>query len=264
MNYNYDRSVMYYDQTRAFAPGVEQRAVAAIAAALSLAVGGRLLEIGVGSGRLALPLAQASDYRYHGQDISAGMMGRLREKPSPKQRIMLTQSDAAALPYQAGSFGAVLAVHVMHLLPDVAAALREVRRVLKAGGRLISVRDNLPVGDDLGAKLEAQMALFLGEEGYAGDSRQQSKGNVTLAALTTAGAREVQSSVAFGWTLTTSPRAAFAMIAGRQTRGLWAVPEDIFQPALLRLGGWLGAEYRGVVDEPIPQERNFEIITALF
>lgn len=264
MNYNYDRSVMYYDQTRAFAPGVEQRAVAAIGAALGLAVGARLLEIGVGTGRLALPLAQAADYCYHGQDISAGMMGRLREKLTPNQQVLLTQSDAAALPYQAGSFDAVLAVHVMHLLPDTAAALEEVRRVLRAGSRFVSVRDNLPAGDDLGAKLEVQMALFLREESYMGDTSKQAKGNVTLAALAAAGAREVQSSVAFSWTLTTSPRAAFAMIAGRQTRGLWAVPEDIFQPALLRLGGWLGAEYRGVLDEPIPQERNFEIITALF
>jgi SAM-dependent methyltransferase len=50
----------------------------------------------------------------------------------------LLQSDATALPARAGTFGSVLAVHVLHLVPDWRIAVDEAVRVLRRGGALVA------------------------------------------------------------------------------------------------------------------------------
>ena len=48
-----------------------------------------------------------------------------------------TQGDATALPYEDASMDAVVLTAVLGEIPDPVAALREIRRVLKPGGRLV-------------------------------------------------------------------------------------------------------------------------------
>jgi SAM-dependent methyltransferase len=58
-------------------PGYDEAAIAALA---ELAGGGRALELGIGTGRIALPLA-ARGVEVHGIDVSPSMVGKLRAKP---------------------------------------------------------------------------------------------------------------------------------------------------------------------------------------
>lgn len=60
-----------------FEPGVVGAVVDVLA---ELAAGGRALELGIGTGRIALPLA-ARGVPVHGIDLSRAMVARLREKP---------------------------------------------------------------------------------------------------------------------------------------------------------------------------------------
>ncbi|GAB3576611.1 class I SAM-dependent methyltransferase [Amycolatopsis endophytica] len=68
-----------YDESSAgmFEPGVVEPAVGFLA---GLAHGGRALELGIGTGRIALPLA-ARGVEVHGIDLSRAMIARLRAKP---------------------------------------------------------------------------------------------------------------------------------------------------------------------------------------
>src|ERR687895_2862129 len=87
-----ERVAARYDETSAdmFAPAVVEPVVGFIA---ELAGGGSALELGIGTGRIALPLA-ARGVRVHGIDLSEAMVARLRAKPGAAQ-IGVTIGDFA-------------------------------------------------------------------------------------------------------------------------------------------------------------------------
>ncbi len=87
-----DRFADVYDQWY----GDVTDAAACTARLAELAGGGPILELGVGSGRLALPLA-ARGVEVHGIDASGAMLDRLRAKPGG-EAIRLTCGDMADLP----------------------------------------------------------------------------------------------------------------------------------------------------------------------
>lgn len=89
-----ERVASRYDESSAemFEPGV----VAAVVDVLAeLAAGGRALELGIGTGRIALPLA-ARGVRVHGIDLSKAMVARLRAKPGA-DAISVTIGDFATV-----------------------------------------------------------------------------------------------------------------------------------------------------------------------
>ena len=79
----------------------------AIDALAELAHGGRALELGIGTGRIALPLS-ARGVEVHGVDAAASMISRLRAKPGG-ERIPVTQGSFAEVPVE-GEFALVYIV----------------------------------------------------------------------------------------------------------------------------------------------------------
>jgi SAM-dependent methyltransferase len=130
---NFDRAAEYYDATRALPADSMDELSSLLAAELA----GRqpCLEIGVGTG--ALPLRDRG-IRLAGLDISAGMLRRLAANAGGRGPVPLLQADATRQPLAAGSFGGVLAVHVLHLMRDWRVAVDEALRVLRPGGVLIA------------------------------------------------------------------------------------------------------------------------------
>jgi SAM-dependent methyltransferase len=132
---SFDRAVEYYDQTRGFPRGVDVEAVKLFVQAGKLTKASRVLEIGIGTGRIALPLSRHVG-AYYGLDLSAGMLGKLRSKQTDEP-VYVAQGDATQVPYRAGVFDAAVAVHIFHLIPGWRDALAEVARVLKPTGLLL-------------------------------------------------------------------------------------------------------------------------------
>ena len=87
-----ERVAERYDESSAdmFDPGVVDPVVDLL---VELAAGGAALELGIGTGRIALPLSQRG-VRVHGIDLSEAMVGRLRAKPGAEQ-IGVTIGDFA-------------------------------------------------------------------------------------------------------------------------------------------------------------------------
>ena len=98
-----DRIAEIYDSLH---PGGEELA-AMLRALAELAGGGRALELGIGTGRVALPLA-AQGVAVHGIDASAPMVARLRAKPGG-DAIPVTMGDFAELSVE-GRFALVYCV----------------------------------------------------------------------------------------------------------------------------------------------------------
>ena len=100
---------------------------------------GDALEIGCGTGFFLLNLAQAGVLeRGSVTDISPGMVA-VAEKNAAELGIPVTGrvADAETLPFDDASFDLVVGHAVLHHVPDVERALREVLRVLRPGGRFV-------------------------------------------------------------------------------------------------------------------------------
>jgi ubiquinone/menaquinone biosynthesis C-methylase UbiE len=147
-SFSYDRAVAYYDATRGFAEGIPERIREAILAQTQATQESRLLELGVGTGRIALPFAEAG-YHISGIDISLAMMREFVRKLAhlaPPLTCHLCQADMPRLPFADETFDLVLAVHVLHLVDGWQQAIDEARRVTrKPGGHFLVLYDGPPV-----------------------------------------------------------------------------------------------------------------------
>jgi ubiquinone/menaquinone biosynthesis C-methylase UbiE len=103
--------------------------------------GERVLEIGPGTGYYTLDMAEwvDADGRIEIFDLQQEFLDHVSRRAAERglENIVPTQGDATALPYEDASMDAVVLTAVLGEIPDPAAALREIRRVLKPSGRLI-------------------------------------------------------------------------------------------------------------------------------
>jgi ubiquinone/menaquinone biosynthesis C-methylase UbiE len=97
--------------------------------------GPRVVEVGIGTGAVALALQQVTGLRAIGVDISPAMLTRAVERIGRRVAI----GDAGCLPFPDACADSVVAVWVLQLVPDIAAVLVELRRVVRPGGRLAIV-----------------------------------------------------------------------------------------------------------------------------
>jgi SAM-dependent methyltransferase len=106
-----------------------------------LAPGVRALELGCGTG-VFLEKTAPSGARIHGLDLSEDLLAKARARLDAVANVVLDRGNAEAMPYPAAHFDAVYGSSVLHHL-DLVAALREVKRVLKPGGRIVFAEPNL-------------------------------------------------------------------------------------------------------------------------
>lgn len=104
-----------------------------------------LLDAGTGTGAVLRALASRADPpgRVVGVDSSEAMLARV---PPLLEGWELLRADVAALPFDDASFDTATAAYLLHVLAPATrmAALEELRRVLRPGGRLVTVTPVLP------------------------------------------------------------------------------------------------------------------------
>ena len=108
---------------------------------------GTVLDVGAGNGAVTLQIARkAAGARIIALDLSASMLGKLRalaEREGLGERIETRVADAAATGLEPESVDVVTCTYLLHELPDPSAAIGEMVRVLRPGGRLL-LRDFAP------------------------------------------------------------------------------------------------------------------------
>jgi ubiquinone/menaquinone biosynthesis C-methylase UbiE len=117
----------------------ERRGMAARRAALLAAARGRVLEIGAGTG-LNLAHYPADVDELVLSEPEPRMRARLERRVARSGRAATVMpAPAEALPFADGSFDTVVSTLVLCTVADAPAALRELRRVLAPGGRLLFI-----------------------------------------------------------------------------------------------------------------------------
>lgn len=116
---------------------------------------GPVLDLATGTADLALAIRRAAgDRLVIGADFAEGMLAQAHAKLAARgeRRVLLAAADALRLPFPDGAFACVTSAFLLRNLEDLAAGLREMRRVTRPGGRVLSLditRPGVPGWDQL-------------------------------------------------------------------------------------------------------------------
>lgn len=239
----FDRAAHFYDATRGFPPGVEDDVARFLLETGGIGPGSRILEIGVGTGRIALPLARLGA-TVHGVDLSRPMLEQLRGRRRDES-VHLALGDATRLPFRDASFDAAVAVHVFHLIPAWREVLAELSRTLRPGAVLLNAGDGPnPLWSGyqelLGRRVRdvgvprGRMFDFLAEEGWAPASELRK----------------------IGYPTSLTPRQAIALLEARSPSSTWRL-SDAELAELVAEARRVALERFGDLDAAIELERDF-------
>lgn len=236
----------HYDTIHLHSPAVSQ----AVGTFLVNMVGrGRtMLEIGVGTGRIACPVVDQGCHVV-GLDVSSGMLAVAQERGLDRLLI----ADMMQVPLATASVDAVLAVHVLHHASDWREALREVARVLKPGGLFIEGRDwDDPESCAMQIRSMMRQTIMELSPGIrppgAGAARQQF--------LTRLGGTTQPDQVAARWQAITSPADVIATMRRRNDPETWAIEPGLLTATLDRVEAWGRMRWPDFA-APMPYERRF-------
>ncbi len=227
--------------------------------------GGRLLEIGVGTGRISLPLHRRGR-RVFGIDLSGPMLDRYRAKAADEglEAPAVLRGDATRLPFRAGSFDAVVEVHVLHLIPGWREAVAEVRRVLAPGGTLLVSRRlwNRSEGNGPRGLARRRHARILAEWGL-GTQRIGVRGDEEMiASLVELGGR-VEELEPVSWRERETWAEYLEILERRVWSESWQVPEAPWEAAVRRLRVDLAADAVDI-NAPVTVERHVDLAAIRF
>jgi ubiquinone/menaquinone biosynthesis C-methylase UbiE len=227
---SFDRVAEIYDATRGLPPGAEASVTAGIVEALrELGATPRVLEVGIGTGRIAVPL-EAAGVHVVGIDIARKMVAHLRAKHA---ELPVVLAESRGLPFAGGRFDAALFVHVLHLVPDAADALRAGARVVRRGGLLLVARTDY--ADSPRTRVMRVVQRVTAE--VTGIEVAPVHWNVaTMKAVRAVAAElgsEVTERVIATYEESTTGREVLAALAGRVYSSTWTIPEEAM-PEIVR------------------------------
>ncbi len=132
----------------------------------------KLLDIGVGTGRMLELLAGEAESAI-GVDLSPAMLGvaRAQIEKAGLRNVQLRQGDIYALPVESETIDLAVVHQVLHYLDDPGRALREAARALKSGGRIVVV-DFAPHGEEYLREKHAHRRLGFSQGEVAGYLRE--------------------------------------------------------------------------------------------
>ena len=161
--------------------------------ALALRPGDRVLEVGFGHGRtIERAAAMVGEGFVAGIDASDEMVRMATRRCRgliEAGRVRLALADSASLPYADGSFDKAFTMHTIYFWDDPVPHLRELRRVLRDGGRLVigfhakhaSIVASFPAAVYTFYSID-EVRELLRRAGFAGVEIQHSAGGLALAA----------------------------------------------------------------------------------
>ncbi|HLI44766.1 MAG TPA: class I SAM-dependent methyltransferase [Acidimicrobiales bacterium] len=106
-----------------------------------------VLDVATGPGGVALQMARRSSARIVGLDVTESMLAaaaRAVERESLSERIALVRATAEGLPFPDASFDALTFTYLLRYVPDPAAVLAELARVVRPGGAIASLEFAVP------------------------------------------------------------------------------------------------------------------------
>jgi ubiquinone/menaquinone biosynthesis C-methylase UbiE len=101
--------------------------------------GSAILDVPCGGAIALRELRDTQKVRYVGVDVSPTMLERARRRVRPQHRstVEIIEADIERMPFDDNEFDLCICFNGLHCVPDPQAAVREIARCLKPGGRLI-------------------------------------------------------------------------------------------------------------------------------
>jgi SAM-dependent methyltransferase len=224
----FDRVADRYDETRG---GEERGRLLAREIDPLLDRGRRALEIGVGTGLVALGLRDLG-HRVLGVDLSPPMAARAAARLGP----VVALGDAMRLPVADAALDQAYSVWVLHLVGDRSTVLAEVARVLRPGGRYVVAPGYLPRPEDEMGAMQWDLDRRLDPEGRRVDNADKLR-----ALAPAAGLRVVEERLCHPRRFEMSPEETARNIEARVYSILWDLDEatwrDLVEPFIERLRG---------------------------
>jgi len=250
---SFDRAAEIYDETRGFPPGVADLVTDSVASILP--TGARVVDIGVGTGRIAKPLL-ARGFRVTGVDLSPKMMRRLLETlPPGSPRPPLVEGDAGRLPLASQIFDAAMSVHVFHLIAQWREALAEVRRILKPGGVFLTGHEWRP-DDSPPQVVFRKWREIVGAKGIAAHEGPGARDFEDVKKELFALGAAMDEWAVGEWATTRTLAGHIETIEHRTWSSTWGVPDDFFPQCLAELRAWAVSEY-GSLEREFTTPRKF-------
>ncbi len=233
MSTNFDRVASIYDATRGLPPDITDQVADGLIAVSNASPDGLFFEAGIGTGRIALPIASRG-FEYIGVDVSARMLAELRAKNSDDAPVIGMPGDMTRLPFANASFDVALTCHVLHLVEDWRAALDEIRRILKRGGTYLyceggGSRWKSPVYEAWSAIAERHEVTV--------QRRHAKRASEVLAYLREHDAK-ISIQVLAEWNSDISVDEMVQRIATRTYSSHWNIPDDLFETMVAELREW--------------------------
>jgi demethylmenaquinone methyltransferase / 2-methoxy-6-polyprenyl-1,4-benzoquinol methylase len=151
--------------TRLLSYGQDRRWKRRLVAMAAPRPGMRALDLATGTGDIAFALA-AAGADVIGLDVTRRMIELARAKASPPAPRFLV-GDMLALPFAAQSFDVITTGYGLRNVPDLTTAIDEMRRVLKPGGRVLSLDFDRPQNRLLRSVYLAYLSIVGGAVGWA-------------------------------------------------------------------------------------------------
>jgi SAM-dependent methyltransferase len=202
----------------------------------AIAGGARVLDLGAGAGRMAIPA------RRHGVDVIAIDLERQMllagdcEAQDRCARYPAVQGNALHLPFADNSFGVLMINNVLHLVEQWERILTEVRRVLAQGGALLLGRDCLDPASSM-SQIRNKWRQIVGL--MRPDMRPSSAAGPALPqALARMGAVfEAERTIA-EWVQPLRPAQLLYLMAERNHNETWAIDDNTLSAGLPKLMAW--------------------------
>ncbi len=136
---SFDPMVRLYDESRVVDPVQLDKALDYLKQRFPPVQYPRLLEPGIGTGRIAIPLARRG-YVVQGVDISGSMLMLLRQRlrgEAPSLEVSFQKGDVTCLPFASGAFDLAVVVHLFYFIRQWRNAADEIARVVKREGPIV-------------------------------------------------------------------------------------------------------------------------------
>ncbi len=248
----YHKDPRQYDSTRALPADVQEAIVEHLLA--KTGVCGAVLDLGAGSGRFAIPLAERGA-RVLAADLSAEMLRHLLSKCARKGGCPLpVQADAMRLPFRSAAFGSIFSVHTLHLVENLAAVIREIERVLKNGGIFALGHIEHEADSPIGWVLE-NWRRALAKRGYDLNQPMWRRHSQIVAALGQKFGLP-HTEIAARWRGVISPAEALSAAAERLFTPYWGLPDEEHAAIIAELER-AAAELFGDLNTPLQDTRCF-------
>jgi ubiquinone/menaquinone biosynthesis C-methylase UbiE len=245
----FDRAADYYDRTRGFPSGVEQDVAALIVRAGSLMAASHVLEVGIGTGRIALPVAPHV-HAYYGIDLARPMLDRLLAKRT-SEPVYPFQGDATRLPFADAAFDGVVAVHIFHLIPGWRDVLSEISRVLRPNALLLHGWNGRLLLDEL-------QTVWQEATGEARETKGAIAPDARVSFLADNGWHEVGTVQTQHFTIQRSPQDFYNSMEQRYFSSTWRMTDEQVEQGLSAVRAHIAAHYEDPT-KPEMLESSFNV-----